>query len=169
MVTDPLVGPRHCLAPPIGVRVKDAKVDVWEGEFVIKISAVCAVVGPVGGFDVEPALAAPGHEVVGVDGLDEGAHFVDPGGEDCGGAAGWASGEVSYAVGAAAGFVCEFPGHDCWGVFVAGYHLFDVGFEDSLDLGEAVELLGGRVSLDVDLELMGINCNVHRRDIGRRG
>jgi len=52
VVLDPLRAPGGGLAPPVGVQVEGAVVDVGEGEFPVEVSAVaggvCPVVGAVG-------------------------------------------------------------------------------------------------------------------------
>lgn len=121
--------------------MKRAEINVLEGEFLVEITAIVAVVKSVGRGDVEASLAAPGYHVVGIDGLDECAHFVDPG-RDGVGCAGGAAGEVTHAVGAAAWFVGEFPGEDAGGVGVALDNLPDVVFVGGFDFGVAVELGG---------------------------
>lgn len=139
MILNPLHSPRHSLGPPIRVRVERAKIDILQLQLHVKITPVGTIVRPVVGLDVEPSLAARRDEVVLVQALDVGAHLVVPLGQELGRAV-VGSGEVARSVGAAAGFVCDFPGHDAGVVFVAGYDGFDVAFECFLDLGEAVEL-----------------------------
>lgn len=80
MVPDPFVGPRDTAAPPIGVRVKHPEVDARQRDVQVEITPVAAIVQRVVRRKVEGAFAAPGHEVVRVQGLDVGAHLVDPGG-----------------------------------------------------------------------------------------
>jgi len=142
MIPDPLRRPlQRALAPPVRVRVESAKVDALQRELRVKVSAVAARIEPVGGaLDVEPAFAAPRDEVVGVDALDVGGHLGNPGGENFGGAAALATGEVASRVGAAAGLVGELPAEDSWGVLVSGDHLLDVALEGGLDAGLGVEL-----------------------------
>lgn len=139
MILNPLHSPRHSLGPPIRVRVERAKIDILQLQLHIKITPVGAIVRPVVGLDVEPSLAPCRDEVVLVQTLDVSAHLVVPLGQELGRAV-VGSGEVAGPIGAAAGFVGDFPGHDGGVVFVAGYHCFDVAFECFLDLGEAVEL-----------------------------
>jgi hypothetical protein len=141
VVDDPLLGPGGGLAPPVGVGVEGGEVDVGEEDLGVVVVAVGAVVGPVAGLPVEVTLGAGGDEVVGVDGLDEGADLVEPAGEQGGGAVG-AAGEVAGAVGAAAGLVGNLPGEDGGGVLEAGDDGADVVLEGVLDGREAVELVG---------------------------
>jgi len=120
------------------------KVDARDGNFGIEIPSVFSGVERVGyPLDIEAALAAPCHEVVGVDALDVGAHFGDPGCEDVRGAAVVAAREVAGEVGAATGFVGELPAEDDGGVFVAGDEFFKVALERGFDAREGVELEKG--------------------------
>ena len=47
MVLDPLGCPGGGLAPPVGVEVEGAVVDVGEGEFAVEVAAVAGGVRPV--------------------------------------------------------------------------------------------------------------------------
>lgn len=139
VVLNPLDSPLDSLAPPVRVRVEGAEVDVLELELGVEITAISPVVRPIVRFHVETALTPCGDEVVRVEALDVGAHLVVPRGDQFRSAVLRAR-QVADAVGAAAGFVGEFPGEDCGGIFVAGNHCFDVFLEGCFDLGKAVEL-----------------------------
>lgn len=120
--------------------MEHSKIDVLQSDSGVKVTTNRTIVCPIfiAGV-VEFAFAAPGNQVVGIQTSDVCAHFVGPGGEESGCTVAGA-GEVADGVAGAAGFVGEFPGHDCWGVFVACHHGFDVAFECCLDLGITVKL-----------------------------
>lgn len=141
MVPDPLVRPRDGLAPPVRVRVEGAEVDALEAQLAVEVAAVAAAVEPIAaaGIEVEPALAAPRHQVVGVEALDVRAHLVDPAAERLRRAV-VAPRQVPDAVGAAARLVGQLPREDGGRVLVAGDYGLDIALVGSLDLGKAVEL-----------------------------
>jgi hypothetical protein len=121
--------------------VESPKIDILQPELGVEIAPVRPVVRPVLTLHVETSFTSRCYEVVRVERLDVRAHLVVPRGDQFGGAACGRAREIAHAVGAAAGFVGEFPGEDCGGVFVSGYEGFDVAFEGGFDLGEAVELV----------------------------
>jgi hypothetical protein len=139
VVFDPLGSPFNGLAPPIGVRVENAEVDVLQSEFLIEITTIVAVVEAVVGLDVETSLTAPGNHVVRVNGLDESAHLIDPFGDGVG-CAGSATGKVANTVSAAAWLVSKLPSENAGGVGVALDDLTNVVLVGFLDLWLAVEL-----------------------------
>ena len=120
--------------------MKRSKIDILQRKLRIEIPSITPVICPVIRLPVEPALAAPRHQVVRIKALHVRAHLVDPGRQEVRVAV-VAARQVAHAVCAAARFVAEFPGHDCGGVAVAGYEFFDVVFVCLLDLGKAVELV----------------------------
>lgn len=139
VVVDPLIGPLDGLAPPVGVGVEDAKVDIFEADLMVEVTTVGTIVGPVVGLDIESTFSTPGDKMVGVDALDIGAYFVDPSRHKFHGAI-FAAGEVAGTISAAAGFVGKLPSHDGGRVLIAGDELLNVGLEVILDHGQAVEL-----------------------------
>lgn len=140
MVPDPLARPLDCLAPPIGVRVENAEVDVGQGQLGIEVAAVVSVVESVSiGRVVEAALAAPRHEVVAVEALDVSAHLIGPGGEQVWGAV-RSSRKVASAVGTAAGLIGELPCKNRWRVLEASDHGFRVALVCLLNFGKPIEL-----------------------------
>ena len=139
VVVDPLDGPLDSLAPPVGIRVESAEIDVLESELGIKVSTVITIVEAVIGLAVVSALASPGNQMVGIEALDVCAEFVGPGSKKFRLAV-RATGKVAGSVGATTGLVGEFPGHDCWALLVAVDDLLDVALEGLLDLRQTVEL-----------------------------
>ena len=140
VVLDPLCSPLWSLAPPIWVEMEGTVVDSWDVEFGVEVSTIGTVVSPVGIIGVvESTLATDGNHVVGVERLDEGGDFDEPGVK-----LGWVairgSWKIAGSVGAAAGFVTELPREDGLGMLVS--------LDDNLDV---VLELGDDVWLDVEL------------------
>ena len=104
MVADPLVGPLDRLAPPVGIGMEDAEIDILEAQLAVEIAPVATAVESVIRADVETPLAAPRHEVVGVETLHVGAHLVDPTAQRLRGAV-VAPRQVAHSVGTAARLV----------------------------------------------------------------
>lgn len=170
VILNPLHRPLHSLGPPIRVRVERPEIDVLELQLGVEIAPVCPVVSPILTVDIKAALAPGCHEVVGVNAFDVRAHLVVPSGDQFGGAVCRRARQVAHAVGAAAGFVGEFPGEDRGRVFVPSHHCFDVAFEGCFDLGEAVELRGMHVSIqnwdkETPTTSLGSPVDAHHRGI----
>lgn len=140
MVLNPLHRPLHSLGPPIRVRVERSEVDVLELQLGVEITPVRPIVRPIVALHIETALAPSSDKMVRIEGFDVRAHLIVPRGDDFGRAVRRRAREVANPVGAAPGFVGEFPGEDRGGLGVAGHHCFDVALEGGFDLREAVEL-----------------------------
>lgn len=105
MILDPLIRPLHRLPPPIRVTMESSKINILQPQLLLKITPIPTIIELVAQTgDIEAALAARGHEVVAVDGLDVRGHLVGPVGQEFRGAF-CGAGEVADGVGTAAGLV----------------------------------------------------------------